>query len=117
MSEAENIYNSPSPHSYEAETGSETQLKHVGVLSCAVVLGVLYALLGLILGGMMAMVGGVAGAAAGAEAFKAFGGSGIAMVFILPIIYGLMGFIGGSIMVLLYNLVAKINGGLKLTFY
>ena len=121
MSEAQNIYNSPSTESYEVEAGQETHLKRVGVLSCAIVLAVLYALLGLFAGGIMFLVslagaGAAASSGAGGDVFAKLGIGGAALVIFIPVIYGIMGFIGGALMAVIYNLVAKITGGLKLTF-
>ena len=92
MSEAQNIYNSPSTESYEVEAGQETHLKRVGVLSCAIVLAVLYALLGLFAGGIMFLVslagaGAAASSGAGGDVFAKLGIGGAALVIFIPVIY------------------------------
>jgi len=88
-------------------------LRRIGVLSCAKVLGTLYGLLGLVIGGVMALV-----AAAGMAAGLRQQGPmpfffGIGAFAALPIFYGLAGFLGGLIVASLYNLVASLVGGLE----
>ena len=94
-------------------------LRSIGVLSCGKVMGITYALLGLIVGLFMAMFS-LAGVAAngpqggnGPLPFMAFG---VAAVIIFPILYGIGGFIGGIIAAAIYNLVAGMAGGLELEF-
>lgn len=38
------------------------------------------------------------------------------MAVLIPVIYGVMGFIGGVISALLYNLIARWTGGLEFEF-
>jgi hypothetical protein len=93
-------------------------LRSVGVLSCGKVLGILYAVIGLIAGLFMALwsMVGVAVNAQGGNAMMPMMGFGVALVIIMPILYGIMGFIGGIIFAGLYNLVAGMVGGLELEF-
>ena len=92
-------------------------LKKVGVLSCGKVLGILYALLGLLIGAvvsLLSIVGAAIGSANG-ESAEAFLGLlfGVAAIVAMPLLYGGMGFIGGLITAALYNLVAGFVGGLE----
>ncbi len=95
-------------------------LKRVGVLSCGKIMGLLYAGIGLIAGGIFALgslVGGVAGLAAddgGGAVFALF--FGVGAVIFLPVFYGVMGFISGVVSAFLYNLVAGWIGGIELEF-
>lgn len=94
-------------------------LKRIGVLSCGKMEGGLGALMGLILGAifsLMSLVGAMAGMASG-ENEAAFGFLfGVGAIIILPIVYGIFGFIGGLLVAFLYNLVAKFAGGIELHF-
>jgi len=92
------------------------RLNKVGVLSAGKVSGLLYALLGLIVGAIFALLSLVgAGAALGGEEGGAALGFlfGVGAIIFLPIFYGIMGFVGGMIMAALFNLVAGISGGLE----
>ena len=91
-------------------------IRKVGIGSAVKVGGVLYALLGLVIGlcvALFAMLGlGLAAAQNDAPAW--FGPFfGVGAIIVLPIFYGVMGAIGGAVMGALYNLVAGITGGLE----
>ncbi len=82
-------------------------LKRVGVVSAARISGVLAAIFGLILGIVCAFIGG------------GLGSLGVVPVWLvnligLPIIYGLVGIIGGALYAALYNLVAGLIGGIEI---
>ena len=93
-------------------------VKHVAPLSVAKVAGVLYALMGLCLGALFSLIG-----MAGAFAFDRsqapfpfpFAGLmfGVGAVIIMPIFYGIFGFIFSLIGAALYNLVAGWVGGVE----
>jgi hypothetical protein len=93
-------------------------LKRVGILSAAKVSGAVMAVLGLIFGGMMALVS-AAGIAINAQQngpqFPAIF-LGIGAVIVVPIFYGILGFIMGAIYAALYNFIAGMVGGLELEF-
>ncbi|MCB0178126.1 MAG: hypothetical protein KDI62_07845 [Anaerolineae bacterium] len=93
------------------------QIKKVGVFSLGKMMGLLYALLGLILGAMFSCFSLLGSAAMISEA----GGEGaIGLIFGLggiiffPLIYGLMGFIGGLLVGVLYNVIAGMAGGIEI---
>ncbi len=92
-------------------------LKRVGVFSLGKVAGILYAVFGLIAGGILSLVA-IVGAAAGAaaEGWEALFAVlfGVGAVIVLPLLYGLMGFIGGLITAVIYNFVAGVAGGVVL---
>ena len=85
-------------------------IKRVGVLQLAKILGVLYLLLTAIFclpaGVFMMLIGGFQGQEQGF-----IGGIGM---FLLPVLYGVGGFIGGAITAALYNVVASLVGGIEL---
>ena len=72
-------------------------IKRIGPLSCAKLSGLLYAVIGLVIGGvfsMAAMAGAFASETAGAAGIGAIMGVGAVIVF--PILYGLMGFVADA---------------------
>ena len=93
-------------------------LKSVGVMSCGKIGGTLYGLMGILLGGIFALVStlGLAfgqGSSNGAPAW--FGALfGVGSIILFPIIYGIMGFVGGLITAVLYNLLAGFVGGIEM---
>lgn len=93
-------------------------ITRVGPLSCAKVAGLLYVVIGLIAGGLfslVAMAGGFAAAAASpGEHTGAFAALfGVGAIVILPICYGVFGFIGTLIMAGLFNVAAGMVGGIE----
>ena len=84
-------------------------IKRVGVLKLAIFQGTLLAFFGLLAAVFMLMVGSMFGAKAGL-----FGMAGLAALIILPIVYGILGFIAGAIYAALYNLVAGMVGGIEI---
>lgn len=95
-------------------------VKSVRVLSLAKVMGTIYGGLGFVIGlifSFVAMLGLAFGSAfqesTGMEAL--FGALfGLGAVLVLPILYGFMGFLGGLLTSALYNLAARVVGGLEL---
>src|SRR5262245_46815454 len=91
-------------------------LKHVGVLSVAKIGGVMYAVFGLLIGLCFAAVFSVMPMAAGnrsdmpAWIAPMFG---VGSIVFAPIMYGVMGFIGGAISAVIYNLLAGMVGGIE----
>lgn len=91
-------------------------LRRIGAVSLGKVFGILYALLGLVIGALFALLSlvgaGIGAAASGDEAWLgAF--FGVGAIIILPIFYGVIGFIGGLLTGLFYNLAAGIVGGVQ----
>jgi hypothetical protein len=91
-------------------------LKSIGVFSMAKMMGTLYAVVGFILGSIFALLSIVGAGFASQEAGGAFWGLifGVGGVIILPIFYGVFGFIGGALMSALYNFIAAMAGGVEL---
>ena len=94
-------------------------LHRIGVLSCAKVLGALYTGVGLILGFFFSLFGmlqsmflGGTDLGSGAAAFGFL--FGIGAIVLLPIVYGVMGFIAGALGAFIYNLVSGFVGGMEL---
>jgi len=109
-----NPYESPTINTSSAATGSRrtVTIKRLDVMSCGVMLGVLCAVLGLFFGGVISLMA-LGGAVAGGGDMMAGLIGGVGAVVILPLMYGVMGFVGGIINAVLYNLCASLVGGIK----
>ncbi len=90
-------------------------VKRVGVISLGKILGCVYALIGLIVGAFVSVLSlaGAFAASTGGDRVAAmlFGG---AAVIVFPLMYGLLGFLGGLLMAALYNVCASAVGGLEI---
>ena len=87
-------------------------INRVGPLSSAKVVGLLYAILGLVMGAILSLISASGGFARGASpAMPLFG---IAAVVFIPIAYGVMGFLMTLILAALYNGLAKLVGGVEI---
>jgi hypothetical protein len=105
---------------------AEVIVRRVGVFSIAKIQGLLMFIIGLIIGvlyGLTVMIFGAAIVASmqrgGGSANPALGGvstivAGLVIMIAFPIFYGIMGFIGGAIGGLVYNIAAGVVGGIKL---
>lgn len=95
-------------------------LKKVGALSLAKICGIMYAIIGLIIGffvSAIALMGTMIGSAFNESVFPFFGiFFGIGAIIIFPIMYAIIGFVGGLICAAIYNLVARWIGGVELEF-
>lgn len=92
-------------------------ITRVSPLSVAKLAGMLYAILGLIFGAIVSLIalgGGIAANAdePGAGIMGAILGAGA--VIVLPILYGCLGFVMMALMAALYNLTARIVGGVQI---
>ena len=106
----ENPYHSPADSVWNSPTTTQgaVRLKRLGVLSCAIMLGTLYALMGLIGGVMISFISLIApGSTAGLW-------SGGVPIILLPLLYGFVGLIFGAISAVLYNLIASVTGGIEM---
>ncbi len=92
------------------------EIKKMGVLSVAKIEAALCAVIGLIVGIIMALVGtAIMSMMGGMQASGAFGlYFGVASIIILPIVYGVLGFIFGAIIAFLYNIIAGAIGGIEM---
>lgn len=88
-------------------------VKSIGVLSVAKIMGLIYGCLGLIFAPMF-LVLGLIGSIAGQAKSPFAGVFGIVFAVFVPVVYGLMGFVIGALGGLLYNLFAKLVGGIEL---
>ena len=91
-------------------------ITRVNALSVAKVAAVLYAGVGLIFGALFSLIGmvGVGTALAGTEGAGLMSAVfGVGAIIILPILYGIFGFIGSFIFALLFNVAVGITGGIE----
>ena len=95
-------------------------IKRINVLKAATLQACIMGLFGLIAGVCVLLFGTVLGGLFGAAGNHGGAGAGIGMlggigaVIVLPITYGIMGFIAGAIGAAIYNLVSGWVGGLEL---
>lgn len=89
-----------------------TRIRNINPLQLGIVYAVLYALIGVIIGICFALIGMAASSMAPSGMFS----FGWLSIIIFPILYGVIGFIGGLIVGFFYNLVAGWTGGIELTF-
>ena len=98
-------------------------IRKVDPLSAGKIAGIICAGIGLIFGVLyflffmaMAAVGGMAGAANHGHALfgAAFGiVGGVAMLVMIPVFYGVAGFVGGVLQAFIFNIATRYVGGLK----
>ncbi|TWT92581.1 hypothetical protein [Neorhodopirellula pilleata] len=88
-------------------------IRQIAPLSAGKILGALYAVLGLIVGGFFLLASAVGVVAGGQNVGAGLMTGGLSIVF-LPLLYGLMGFVGGAFAAFLYNVGASMVGGIEL---
>lgn len=95
-------------------------IREIGVLSLGKVAGIVYACIGLIVGVIIALVSVLGGFAGLADEGGAAGGFiamflGAGAVFVLPIFYGVLGSLIGMLVAVIYNVAARLVGGIEIT--
>lgn len=90
--------------------------KKIGVGSAAKVYGLTLGLLGIFFGVIYALLFSFIGSFSNEEIPMAGAGLGIFMLILIPIVYGILGFIIGALGAFIYNFVAKKFGGLEIEF-
>ena len=97
------------------------RINKIDILSLAKIYGVMGVIIGLIIGiiyGLITIVFGAMIMGLGQrEGFAAGGGSiifGILMMILFPIIYGIFAFVAGAIGAVIYNVFAKMVGGIEI---
>jgi hypothetical protein len=89
-------------------------LRRVGPMSAAKVAGFLYAVVGLFIGAIVALISMTVGSAAMGQSSLPFAGLGALSIIIFPICYGIIGFVMTLISAAVYNWAAGIVGGVHL---
>ncbi len=92
------------------------KIQRIGVFSAARLGGALYAAFGLLFGAVFSLFSLIGAAASGLAGEEGALGLlfGVGAIVILPLVYGLMGFIGMALGALIYNLVAGVVGGIEI---
>lgn len=100
---------------------NKLRIRKLGILSVAKIYAVMFLVMSLLISipyGLMIIIFGAAMLGTGEQAgFAAGGGSiiiGLLVMIGVPIFYSIMGFIGGIIGALLYNLFAGLVGGIEI---
>ena len=93
-------------------------IKRIDVLSVAKITGIIAAAFGLFFGVIFFLFSSLFSSLFGAILCNHGGGTamfgGIAGIFLLPILYGIFGFIGGLIQAFVYNLASGFVGGVRI---
>ena len=96
------------------------RLKSVGVMSVAKTATVLYAGIGLIAGAVVWLITMAApdlftsSSIVGGKALFGLAGGAVVLI-VLPVVYGCVGFVIGLVASWLYNMVARITGGIEVS--
>jgi hypothetical protein len=88
-------------------------LRSVGVMSIAKIIGLLYGCMGLLFVPLFLLFG-LLGSLAGEQKTPFAGLIGIALAVMMPLMYGVMGFVVGALGAWLYNLLSNWVGGFEL---
>lgn len=91
-----------------------SEIEHIGVLSAAKLIAIIYAVIGLIVGLLFSLTAVTGFALAGEDGGAAALLFGVGAVIVMPIAYGVMGFILGAIATWVYNVAAGMVGGVEL---
>ena len=86
------------------------RLKHIDPLQLGKVLAALYGCLSLIVVPFIIIFALVASHTGNGSAFP-----GVVLLIFVPVLYAIVGFVGGVIMAVLYNLLAAFTGGIHFT--
>jgi|TARA_Y100000310_G_scaffold108411_1_gene106833 hypothetical protein len=89
-------------------------IKKINALSLAKVMGLIYAFFGAILGAVLTLFSLMGIAYSQADLGVVGIWIGTAGIIIVPVVYGIIGFIFGLLIAALYNLVARRIGGLEI---
>lgn len=104
---------------FSGAPGAEVRmrLRRVGVVSVAMFGGAAGVLAGLMIGAVFFLLSllGV-GASSNGQNVTPLVGLGVSAIVFAPIIYGVVGFVGGLIHAFVYNIVAGMSGGIQVEF-
>jgi hypothetical protein len=109
-------YTRTSAHSQETRM---QQIRRIRPLSLGKIQGSVYVFIGLVIGAVFSVLSVVGMGIAASQShgdFPAFIPMffGVGAVIILPLMYGIMGFIAGVVIAAIYNFVARVVGGVEI---
>jgi hypothetical protein len=88
------------------------RLRSIGVLSCAKIFTVVHAVIGILVG-FLFLLFGIFGAALAPGQQKLGTVAVIVLAVLMPVFYGVLGFVMGAVWAFVYNLAAESIGGLE----
>lgn len=91
-----------------------TRVRKIGVLSMAKIAAILYGVMGVFAGIVVAIISVFSSVFAPNDLPQFFSLLGIGAIVLFPIIYAILGFVIGAIAALIYNVVANIVGGVEI---
>lgn len=91
-------------------------IRRFDVISVGKIAGIIAAAFGLIFALLFLLFGGMFGAIAQAQGGGAlpFAGMGLLAVVVMPVMYGIFGFVGGVVQAAIYNVAAGFVGGIRI---
>ncbi|MFH1835432.1 MAG: hypothetical protein ABH851_04515 [Methanobacteriota archaeon] len=89
------------------------KVKRFGAVSVGKTLGAVYAVFGLIPGVIFTVFALLGGILSGSKWALVPAGIGIGAIVFIPIIYGILGFILGWLIAVVYNIISKRVGGIE----
>jgi hypothetical protein len=91
-------------------------IRRVNPMSVAKIAGLLYAIIGLVIGALMSLFFMAVGSAMPEEASSHVMGAmfGAGAIVVMPVFYGVLGFVGTAIAALIYNALAGMIGGIEI---
>jgi hypothetical protein len=92
----------------------ETRIRKVGILSVANLFGIVNVIVGFLIGLFLTIAALISSSLSTLIGLGSFGVPAYLLVLIVPILYGIMGFVAGAIMAFIYNIAAKVTKGIKL---
>ncbi len=103
------------PEIQESHTPGQTKyrVKRLGVLSVGIFTATAVALGSFLAIGIVVFFAMVLGASPGRLGASEFG-TGVGALILAPLIYGALGFIGGILQAVVYNIIAGMSGGIEI---
>jgi len=92
------------------------KIKKIGAMALGKVMGAMYAIIGLIIGGVVTIFSVLGSTFSSSGSIGRGTLFGVGAIIFLPILYGALGFISGVLSGWIFNLVTRWVGGLEIEF-